>query len=79
MKVVITGGAGFIGSNAAAYYLKKGHEVLVFDSLVRPGSQKNLRWLESLKKKLLVVRGDVRNLPGYTGGLPQMPPYFSFL
>lgn len=33
MKVLITGGAGFIGSHVAQYYFEKGHEVFVLDNL----------------------------------------------
>ncbi len=35
MRVLVTGGAGYIGSVAAAYLLRAGHEVVVYDSLVR--------------------------------------------
>jgi UDP-glucose 4-epimerase len=35
MKILVTGGAGFVGSNAAEYYAKKNHEVVVFDNLSR--------------------------------------------
>src|SRR5262249_11933578 len=47
MKTVITGGAGFIGVNAAARYLKRGHHVVVIDNLHREGVQRNLDWLRS--------------------------------
>ena len=33
MKIVITGGAGFIGSQVADFYAKKDHKVVVFDNL----------------------------------------------
>jgi CDP-paratose 2-epimerase len=49
MKIVITGGAGFIGSNAAEYFLARGHEVLVIDNLSRKGSSENLHRLKDLK------------------------------
>jgi CDP-paratose 2-epimerase len=45
MSVLITGGAGFIGANLADRLADEGHEVVVFDSLVRPGVEDNLAWL----------------------------------
>ena len=47
MKVLITGGCGFLGSNLAAFYLEKGEEVVVVDALFRDGSTTNLAWLEN--------------------------------
>ncbi|KEF40946.1 MAG: CDP-paratose 2-epimerase [Cyanobium sp. CACIAM 14] len=46
MKVLITGGCGFLGSNLAASYLQEGAEVVVLDALFRRGSAANLAWLE---------------------------------
>lgn len=46
MKVLITGGCGFLGSNLAASYLQEGAEVVVVDALFRRGSAANLFWLE---------------------------------
>jgi CDP-paratose 2-epimerase len=45
-KVIITGGAGFIGSNAAHRYLERGYEVVIIDSLCRVGTPANLQWVE---------------------------------
>ena len=45
MRVLITGGAGFIGCNAADRFLADGHDVTVLDNLSRPGSTANLDWL----------------------------------
>jgi len=60
--VVITGGAGFIGSNLADALLTQGERVLVLDNLSRPGTEKNLRWLVSRHPKRLQVEiGDVRD------------------
>ncbi len=43
--ILITGGAGFIGCNAASRYLAQGHHVVVVDDLSRKGTQRNLDWL----------------------------------
>ena len=42
-KIVVTGGAGMIGSNLVARLLKEGHEVVVIDNLWR-GSIDNLKY-----------------------------------
>lgn len=47
MKVLITGGAGFIGINAASRYLARGDQVIILDNLSRPGTQANLSWLQN--------------------------------
>ncbi|MFD1107356.1 SDR family NAD(P)-dependent oxidoreductase [Sphingobium olei] len=44
--VLVTGGAGFIGSNIADRLASEGHDVIVYDSLARPGVERNLGWLE---------------------------------
>lgn len=44
--VLITGGAGFIGSNIADRLASEGHEILIFDSLARAGVDRNLVWLQ---------------------------------
>lgn len=45
MRILITGGAGFIGVNAACRFIKEGHAVSVLDNLSRVGSRLNLAWL----------------------------------
>ena len=37
MKLLVTGGAGLVGSHVAEYYAKKGDEVIVLDNLMRSG------------------------------------------
>jgi CDP-paratose 2-epimerase len=46
MKIILTGGAGFIGCNAAARWIERGESVVVIDDLSRRGSAKNLEWLK---------------------------------
>ncbi len=45
--ILITGGAGFIGSNLADRLAGQGHQVIVYDALLRPGVERNLAWLQS--------------------------------
>ena len=60
MKIIITGGAGFIGSNAASRYLKKGHQVVVVDNLSRRGACANLDWLRQ-QGSLEFINVDIRD------------------
>jgi CDP-paratose 2-epimerase len=60
VKILITGGAGFIGSNIADRFLKKGNEVYIFDNLSRRGTAWNLKWLQHSYRKAKFIRGDVR-------------------
>lgn len=62
MKIFITGGAGFIGSNSADYFLSQGHDVTVYDNLSRVGGPANLQWLRQRHgERLTFVHGDVRD------------------
>lgn len=57
MKILVTGGAGFIGSNLCEYLLKRGDEVICFDNFFS-GSKGNIKHL-SADKKFMLVKGDV--------------------
>ncbi|MDH7507802.1 MAG: NAD-dependent epimerase/dehydratase family protein [Methanomassiliicoccales archaeon] len=67
MKVVVTGGAGFIGSHASEYFAIKGHEVVAFDNLSRARLLRkrnrfvdyNWKYLSSFEN-IKLIDGDVR-------------------
>lgn len=60
MKLLITGGCGFLGSNLASDAIERGDEVIIFDSLYRSGSRENLAWLQS-QGGFTFEHGDIRN------------------
>ena len=59
-KVLITGGAGFIGCNIADDLLSKNEDVTVIDNLVRKGTELNRDWLQSkYKDSFKFLQGDI--------------------
>jgi CDP-paratose 2-epimerase len=68
MRVLVTGGAGMVGSHSAEYYARKGNEVIILDNLMRSrlfGSNKetveyNWRYLTRYPN-IKRIKGDVRN------------------
>lgn len=60
MKLLITGGCGFLGSNLAADALARDDKLMVFDNLSRNGSRSNLEWL-SRQGTFTFRHGDIRN------------------
>jgi CDP-paratose 2-epimerase len=59
LHILITGGAGFVGSELAVRLTEKNHRVVVMDNLVRRGSESNLERLT--RHDVTFVHGDVRN------------------
>lgn len=70
MKILITGGCGFIGCNAAHRFAQLGHTVTVLDDLSRPSSDRNLEWLRE-QVQFDFVRGDVRDAQSLSAVLKQ--------
>lgn len=60
MKCLVTGGAGFIGSHIVRELVEKGHEVVVFDKLLRGKREYISDLIESGKVKF--IEGDIRNV-----------------
>jgi CDP-paratose 2-epimerase len=61
-KVIVVGGAGFIGTNVCLSALKRGLRVVVFDNLSRLGADLNLSILRKEgKERLEFYKGDIRS------------------
>ena len=62
-RYLITGGAGFIGSNYCHRLLNCGEEVVIYDNLSREGTEKNLAWLYSEfgKRSFQFIQEDIRD------------------
>jgi CDP-paratose 2-epimerase len=59
-SILITGGAGFIGINAARHFHERGWAVTVLDNLSRRGAAENLDWLRR-QRQIRFERADVRD------------------
>jgi CDP-paratose 2-epimerase len=60
-NILITGGAGFIGSNLARELLTAGARVILLDNFSRTGVERNVEMLRRIGGNLTVVEGDVRD------------------
>ena len=60
---LVTGGAGFIGSNYVNRLILRGENVTIYDNLSRPGARLNITWLQETwgEKAYQLVVGDVSN------------------
>ena len=60
MRVMITGGTGFIGSNLARGLVAEGHEVVAYDLRLMPAR------IADLKEEVEIVQGDIRDMGSLT-------------
>jgi CDP-paratose 2-epimerase len=61
-RMLITGGAGFLGVNAAVHMIREGWHVTLLDNLSRSGTQRNLEWLQAHHPRdVTFIKEDVRN------------------
>ncbi|MBI3359584.1 MAG: GDP-mannose 4,6-dehydratase [Chloroflexi bacterium] len=77
MKILITGGAGFIGCHLARHFSRLGHNITIFDNLSRRGSETNLEWLQSdVVREVRFVPGDVRDANGIADAAKEQEAIF---
>src|SRR5207245_9256160 len=63
-RVLITGGAGFLGVNAAVHMIERGWHATILDNLSRAGTERNLNWLITQHPaRTTFIKEDVRNAP----------------
>jgi CDP-paratose 2-epimerase len=69
---LVTGGAGFIGSNYVHHLLQKGQHVKIYDNLSRAGTRPNLAWLrgEHGDDSFELIEGDVRDADKLASSVP---------
>ncbi len=70
-KILVTGGAGYIGSHTCVELLQAGHEVTVLDNYCN-SSPESIRRVEQITgKKIKVAQGDIRSRPALVMALRQ--------
>lgn len=75
--ILVTGGAGFIGSNLAHRLAGEGHRVIVYDALVREGVKRNLDWLKANHGDRIDVRvADIRDEAAMTAAVQESQAVF---
>jgi CDP-paratose 2-epimerase len=77
--VLITGGAGFVGSNLANRLLTAGRPVILFDNLSRPGVEHNVKWLRERHGDLVRLEvADIRDPHAVRNVVKQASQVFHF-
>ncbi|MCB4754350.1 MAG: UDP-glucose 4-epimerase GalE [Sulfurovum sp.] len=61
MNILVTGGAGYIGSHTSLLLLEAGHKVIVLDNFSNSSSESIKRVEEITGKPIVLVEGDIRN------------------
>jgi UDP-glucose 4-epimerase len=61
MKVLVTGGAGYIGSHTVVLLIDAGYEVVVFDNFSNASKESICRVEAIVGKEIVVVEGDIRS------------------
>jgi CDP-paratose 2-epimerase len=70
LKALVTGGAGFIGSNLVHRLVREGWRVAVYDNLARHGTDKNIAWLRAEHgDRWELVKADIRDFDTLRGAV----------
>ncbi len=77
VRILITGGCGFLGSNLAAYGFERSDEIVIFDNLSREGSVSNLQWLKN-QGSFSFIHGDVRSQSDVMSAVREFTPQAIF-
>ena len=73
MKIVVTGGAGFIGTNLIKFLLEKKYKILNFDALKYSSNIKSLK-IEECNKNYQFVKGDISDQKKFLKVLKKFKP-----
>lgn len=74
MRVLVTGGAGYIGSHTCLRLLEEGHEVAVLDNFENSHPQSLRRVQEIADRELTLHEGDVRVIESFAGFFENCKP-----
>tara|TARA_A100001388_G_scaffold25246_1_gene16331 strand:+ start:110 stop:1156 length:1047 start_codon:yes stop_codon:yes gene_type:complete len=77
MRVLITGGCGFLGTNLSKSFIDGNNEVVIIDSFYREGSKENLNWLlsDENSKNINVFSFDISNNESLRGVFIEKGPF----
>lgn len=64
MNILVTGGAGYIGSHTALCLLNKGHNVVIIDNFSNSSKESVVRVESIAKKKAILYELDINNENG---------------
>jgi CDP-paratose 2-epimerase len=73
MKLLITGGCGFVGSNLAGNAINQGFELAIIDNLYRTGSEQNLKWLKE-QGNFKFYKQDTKDFDGLSKAIKDFKP-----
>ena len=69
MKVLLTGGAGFIGSHTCVELINAGHEVFIYDNFVNSNEKVLDRLSQITKTNINFINGDIRDIKNLSNAL----------